>query len=48
MTTKFKGQGFGLAVVKRRVESQGGTITFESKVGVGTTFKVTFIKKQTA
>ena len=44
MTTKSKGQGFGLAVVKRLVEAQGGTITFESKVGEGTTFKLTFHK----
>jgi signal transduction histidine kinase len=42
MTTKSKGQGFGLAVVKRLVEAQGGAITFESKVGVGTTFTITF------
>ncbi len=34
MTTKSKGQGFGLAVVKRLVEAQGGSITFESKVGL--------------
>ncbi len=45
MTTKSKGQGFGLAVVKRLVEAQGGTITFESKVGAGTQFKITFPKK---
>jgi signal transduction histidine kinase len=44
MTTKSKGQGFGLAVVKRLVEAQGGTITFESQVGVGTTFKISFPK----
>jgi signal transduction histidine kinase len=42
MTTKSKGQGFGLAVVKRLVEAQDGTITVESKVGVGTTFTITF------
>jgi signal transduction histidine kinase len=41
MTTKSKGQGFGLAVVKRLVEAQGGTITFESKIGEGTQFKIT-------
>jgi PAS domain S-box-containing protein len=40
-TTKAKGQGLGLAVVKRLVEVQGGTIRFESKVGVGTKFFVT-------
>jgi signal transduction histidine kinase len=45
MTTKSKGQGFGLAVVKRLVEAQGGTITFESKVGEGTQFKITFPKE---
>ncbi len=41
-TTKAKGQGFGLAVVKRLVEVQGGTITFESEVGKGTTFTLEF------
>jgi PAS domain S-box-containing protein len=44
MTTKSKGQGFGLAVAKRLVEAQGGTITFKSKVGEGTQFKMTFPK----
>ncbi len=39
-TTKSKGQGFGLAVVKRLVETQGGNITFESQVGKGTKFIV--------
>src|SRR4030065_2397055 len=39
-TTKSKGQGFGLAVVKRLVEVQGGKISFESKLGNGTTFTV--------
>ncbi len=37
-TTKSKGQGFGLPVVKRMTESLGGTVTFESKEGKGTTF----------
>ncbi len=37
-TTKAKGQGFGLPVVKRLVEAQGGTITFESQLGKGTKF----------
>ncbi len=38
MTTKAKGQGFGLAVVKKAVEALGGTITFESQENKGTTF----------
>jgi signal transduction histidine kinase len=37
-TTKSKGQGFGLAVCKRVIEAQGGTISFESQVGKGTKF----------
>jgi signal transduction histidine kinase len=37
-TTKSKGQGFGLAVIKRMSESLGGTVTFESQEGKGTTF----------
>ncbi|HSV48772.1 MAG TPA: ATP-binding protein, partial [Candidatus Acidoferrales bacterium] len=39
-TTKAKGQGFGLAVVKRFIEAQGGSIGFESQVGKGTKFLV--------
>lgn len=37
-TTKSKGQGFGLAVIKRMAEALGGTVTFESQEGKGTTF----------
>jgi PAS domain S-box-containing protein len=40
-TTKSKGQGFGLPVVKRLVEAQGGIISFESETGKGTKFIVT-------
>ena len=39
-TTRAKGQGFGLAVCKRVMEAQGGTISFDSKVGKGTVFIV--------
>ena len=37
-TTKSKGQGFGLPVVKRMTEALGGRVTFESKEAKGTTF----------
>ena len=39
-TTKSKGQGFGLAVVKRLTEALGGTVTFESELGKGTKFTI--------
>ncbi len=39
-TTKSKGQGLGLAVVKRMIEALKGTITFESQDGKGTNFIV--------
>jgi two-component system, NtrC family, nitrogen regulation sensor histidine kinase NtrY len=39
-TTKAKGQGFGLVVIKRMTESLGGTVTFESQEGKGTKFIV--------
>jgi len=39
-TTKSKGQGFGLPVVKRMTESLGGTVSFTSQEGKGTTFIV--------
>ena len=45
-TTKSKGQGFGLAVVKRVTESMNGTVTFESREGKGTVFTVRLPHKQ--
>ena len=42
MTTKSKGQGFGLAVVKRMTEAMNGTVTFESELGKGTRFTLEF------
>jgi len=45
-TTKSKGQGFGLAVVKRMAEALGGTVTFESQAGKGTKFIVRLPKKK--
>jgi two-component system, sporulation sensor kinase E len=40
-TTKSGGMGLGLTYCRRAVEAQGGTISFESEVGVGTTFHIT-------
>jgi PAS domain S-box-containing protein len=37
-TTKAKGQGFGLSVIKRMTDALGGTVSFESQEGKGTTF----------
>lgn len=42
MTTKSKGQGFGLPVVKRMVEALKGTIIFETKPSKGTKFIIRF------
>jgi signal transduction histidine kinase len=39
-TTKQSGSGLGLATVHRIVESHGGSVRLESKVGVGTTVRV--------
>lgn len=39
-TTKAKGQGLGLAVVKKLVDALSGIVTFESEIGKGSQFKV--------
>jgi PAS domain S-box-containing protein len=44
-TTKSKGQGFGLAVVKKIAEDLGIDVSYESKVGKGTTFYLKFPPK---
>ena len=38
--TKFAGTGLGMPITKKLVEKMGGTITFESKEGFGTTFVI--------
>lgn len=43
-TTKSKGQGMGLAVVKRIVEAQGGKIDLETAPGKGTKFTIVLPK----
>ena len=40
-TTKSKGVGLGLAICKNLTEANGGSIGFESEIGVGTTFMLT-------
>jgi signal transduction histidine kinase len=46
-TTKTSGMGLGLGIIKNIIENYKGTITFETKLGKGTTFTVSLpiIKK---
>lgn len=39
-TTKNSGTGLGLAISRKIIEQAGGTINFESEVGIGTTFYI--------
>ncbi|MGL5111668.1 MAG: sensor histidine kinase [Flavobacterium sp.] len=40
-TTKSSGMGLGLGIIKNIIENYNGTITFETQLGKGTTFRVT-------
>lgn len=45
---EVEGSGIGLAVVKRAIESRGGTIVVESELGEGATFRFTWPKATSA
>jgi signal transduction histidine kinase/FixJ family two-component response regulator len=45
-TTKKTGNGIGLYNAKQDIEAVGGTIEFESKIGIGTTFTISLPKSE--
>ena len=40
-TTRKKGHGLGLLIVRRIIKEHGGSLTFASKEGTGTTVTIT-------
>lgn len=44
-TSKFGGTGLGMSIAKSLTEKMGGTLTFESKQGIGTTMIATLLFK---
>lgn len=40
MITKVSGRGLGLAIVRERAEKLGGTVSVESQLGCGTSFRI--------
>ncbi len=45
--TNIQGTGLGLNIVNRYVDIMGGTLTYESELNEGTTFRITFPKHPT-
>ena len=44
-TTKTSGMGLGLAMIRNIIEAYDGSISFTSRVGIGTVFTVILPKK---
>jgi PAS domain S-box-containing protein len=47
-TTKAKGMGYGLAIVKRFMEAHGGAVSVETNLGKGSTFTISIPIHRTA